>query len=217
MAYQALFVNFLVQSGLLWFSLPKADSYITSCQPRDGSSGSVTSVILSVKRFQNVSVNFRRDKPRPLSTVHHTIPNDGKMHFFDYNLKAKFHGKELCVSTVKETVANEKGSRETRQYSCERVCLGLGDRVNLVTNSSSGGRLWPGRGCCVFRRDTFLQLRLMTAGPRCAKCQGRMCLQDRVTTAQCLPGDKCFAITLKEQSGSPETNSRWVESLNFDC
>ena len=153
MIYQALLVNFLVQSGLLWFSLPKADSYVISCQLRDGSSGSVTSVILSVKRFQNVSVNFRRDKPPLLSTVHRTIPNDGKMHFFDYNLMAKFHGRDLCVSTVKETVANEKGFRETRQFSCERVCLGLGDRVNLVTNSSSGGRLWPGRGCCVFRRD----------------------------------------------------------------
>lgn len=206
--YQALFVNFLVQCGLLWFSLPEANSNIISCQPRDGSSGSVTSAILSVKRFQNISVNFRRDKPHLLSTVHHTIPNDGKMHFFDYNLKAKFHGRDLCVSTVKETVVNEKGSGEIRQYSCERVCLGLGVRVNLVTNSSSGGRLWPGRGCCVWRRNTFLQLSLMTAGPRCVKCQGRMCLQDRVTATQCPPGDKCFAITLNKQSGSAGTNSR---------
>lgn len=208
LGYQALFVYLLVQCGLLWFFLPTADSYVISCQPRDGSSGSVTSVILNVKRFQNISVNFHRDKPRLLSAVHHTIPNDGKMHFFDYNLKAKFHGRDLCVSTVKETVVNEKGSGENKQYSCERVCLGLGDRVNLVTNSSSGGRLWPGRGCCVWRRDTFLQLSLMTAGPRCVKCQGRMCLQDRVTTTQCPPGDKCVAITLNKQSSSAGTNSR---------
>jgi len=207
MAYQSLFVNFLVQCGLLGFCFPTADSYIIPCQPRDGSSGSVTSVILSVKRFQNISVNFRRSKPRLLSAVHHTIPNDGKIHFFDYKLKAKFRGRDLCVSTEKETVVNEKGSGETRQYSCERVCLGLGDRVNLVTNSSSGGRLWPGRGCCVWRRDTFLQLSLMTAGPRCLKCQGRMCLQDRVTTTQCTPGDRCFAITLNKEGGSAGTNS----------
>jgi len=208
MACQSLLVSFLVQCGLLWFCFPTADSNAIPCHPRDGSSGSVTSVILSVKRFQNISVNFLRNKPRLMSIVHHTIPNDGKMHFFDYNLKAKFHGKDLCVSTMKEKVVNEKGSGEIRQYSCERVCLGLGDRVNLVTNSSSGGRLWPGRGCCVWRRDTFLQLSLMTKGPRCLKCQGRMCLQDRVTTTQCPPGDKCIAVTLNKESGSTGTNSR---------
>ncbi|KAL9965389.1 hypothetical protein ACROYT_G029184 [Oculina patagonica] len=129
------------------------------------------------------------------------------MHFFDYNVKAKFHGRELCVSTVKETVLNEKGAGENRQYSCERVCLGVGDRVNLVTNSSSGGRLWPGKGCCVWRRDTYLQLSLMTEGPRCLKCQGRGCLQDHVTSTQCPPGDKCFAITLNKQYSAAGTNS----------
>ena len=205
--YQAL-VIFLLQCGLLWFCLPTVNGHAISCQPRDGSSGSVTSVILSVKRFQNISVNFRRNKPRLLSAVHHTIPNDGKMHFFDHNLKAKFHGKELCLSTVKETVVNEKGASENRRYSCEHTCFGLGDSVKLVTNSSSGGRLWPGRACCVWRRDTYLQLSLMTAGPRCVKCQGRMCLQDHVTTTQCSPGDKCFAITLKKQHNTAGTNSR---------
>ena len=206
--YQSLVLNLLVQSGLLWLSLPTVDSHFIPCQPRDGSSGSVTTVILNVKRFQNISVNFRRNKPRLLSTVRHTIPNDGKMHFFDYNLKAKFHGQELCVSTVKETVVNEKEAGENKQYSCERVCLSLGDHVNLVTNSSSGGRLWPGRGCCVWRRDTYLQLSLMTEGPRCVKCQGRMCLQDQVTTTQCSPGDKCFAITLNKQRITAGTNAR---------
>ena len=209
LGYQSLVINLLVQGGLLWFSLPTVDSHFIPCQPRDGSSGSVTTVILNVKRFQNISVNFRRNKPRLLSTVRHTILNDGKMHFFDYNLKAKFHGRELCVSTVKETVVNEKGAGENKQYSCERVCLSLGDHVNLVTNSSSGGRLWPGRGCCVWRRDTYLKLSLTTEGPRCIKCQGRMCLQDHVTTTQCPPGDKCFAITLnKQRSTGAGTNAR---------
>ncbi|KAJ7333039.1 hypothetical protein OS493_018208 [Desmophyllum pertusum] len=211
LGYQAVVINLLVQSGFIWFCLPTANSHLISCQPRDGSrdgsSGSVTSVILRVQRFVNISVNFRRDKPRLLSTVHHTIPNDGKMHFFDNNLKAKIYGRELCLSVVKETVLNEKGAGESKQYSCERVCLGLGNRVNLVTSSSSGGRLWPGRGCCVWKREKFLQLSLMTAGPRCVKCQGRMCLQDHVTTTQCPPGDKCFAITLNKQRSAPGTNS----------
>ncbi len=210
LGYQMLVVNLFIQVALLWFYLPTVNTRVISCQPRDGTSGSVTSVILRVKRFQNISVNFRRYKPRLLSTVHHNISNDGKMHFFDYNVKAKFHGRELCVSTVKETVLDEKGAGENRQYSCERVCLSVGDRVNLVTNSSSGGRLWPGKGCCVSRRDTYLQLSLMTEGPRCLKCQGRRCLQDHVTTTQCPPGDKCFAITLNKQYSAAGTNSRWV-------
>ena len=206
--YQALAVLLLVQGGLLWFYLPIVNGHVISCQPRDGSSGSVTSVILSVKRFQNISANFRRNKPRLLSTVQHTILNNEKMQFFDYNLKAKFYGKELCLSTVKETVVNEKGASENRQYSCEQRCFGLEDSVKLVTKSSSGGRLWPGSACCVWRRDTYLQLSLMTAGPRCVKCQGRMCLQDHVTTTQCPPGDRCFAVTLKKQHFTAGTNSR---------
>lgn len=206
--YQAIVLNLLIRGGFLWFSLHTVNCHVIPCQPRDGSTGSVTSVILRVRRFVNISVNFHRDRPLLLSTVQYTIPNDGKMHFFDSNLKVKFQGQEVCVSTIKETVVDEKGASESKQYSCEHVCFGLGSRVNLVTNSSSGGLLWPGRMCCVRRQETFLQLNVMTAGPRCFKCRGRRCLQDHVTTTQCPPGDKCFAITLKKPESTARTNSR---------
>lgn len=179
-----------------------------SCNPRNGLTGSANSVVIRVQRFVDISINFRRDKPRLLSTVHHTIANDGKMHFFGNNLKAKFYGREICLSAVKETVLNEKGADERRLYSCKQVCLEVGTQLSLVTNSSSGGRVWPGKECCVWSRETFFQLTLMAAGPRCLNCQGRECLQGHVTTKQCSPGDKCFAITLNQQRRTAETNSR---------
>lgn len=207
---RSVLLNVLVIHGvLLWFSLQMVSCRVISCQLRDGSTGGMTSVILRVRRFVNESVNFRRDSPRPLSKpFYHTIPNDGKVHLFNSNLKVKFHGKDVCVSTIKEIVVDEKGANEYKKYSCERVCFGLGDRVNLVTNSSSGGRLWHGKMCCVRKREIYLQLDVMTAGPKCLTCQRRMCQRDHMTIKQCPPGDKCLAITLNKPESAAETNSR---------
>ena len=207
---RSVLLNVLVVHGvLLWFSLHTVSCRVIPCQPRDGSTGGITSVILRVRRFVNESVNFRRDPPRPLSKpFYHTIPSDGKVHHFNSNLKVTFLGKDICVSTIKETVVDEKGANENKQYSCERVCFGLGERVNLVTNSSSGGRLWRKRMCCVRKQEIYLQLDAMTAGPKCLTCQGRMCHRDLVTIKRCPPGDKCLAITLKKTESAVKTNSR---------
>ena len=206
-------INCLVQSVVLLCCLRWANSNplsrSLSCNPRDGLTGPVGSIVIRVKRFVDVSINFRRDKPRLLSTIHHTMANDGKTYFFGNHLKAKFHGREVCFSAVKETVLNEKGAAERRLYSCEQVCLEAGNEQNLVTNSSAGGRVWPGKGCCVWNKETFFQLTVMAVGPQCVKCQGRECLKEQMTTKQCPPGDKCVAVTLNQQSNKKaRTNSR---------
>lgn len=84
-------------------------------------------MILRVRRFVNESVNFRRDSPRPLSKpFYHTIPNDGKVHLFNSNLKVKFHGKDVCVSTIKETVVDEKELTRTKNTRANAFVLVLG-------------------------------------------------------------------------------------------
>ena len=203
-----LFLLRTVLCSCLSPAISKPLSLSSSCNPRDGLIGSMDSVVVRVERFDDTSINFRRDKPRLLSTVHRTISIDGKMHFLDYNLKAKFRGQEMCVSAVKETVLNEKGADEKRLYSCEQVCLAIDTERNLVTNSSSGGRVWPGKRCCVWNRKRYFQLTLMTAGPKCLSCQGRDCLEDHVTTKQCSPGAKCLAVTLNQKQSVAGTNSR---------
>ena len=208
-----LFLLRTVLCSCLSPAISKPLSLSSSCNPRDGLIGSMDSVVVRVERFDDLSINFRRDKPRLLSTVHRTISNDGKMYFLDYNLKAKFRGREMCVSAVKETVLNEKGADENRLYSCEQVCLAIGTERNLVTNSSSGGRVWPRKQwrqqlCCVWKRKRYFKLTLMTAGPKCLSCQGRECLADHMTTKQCSPGDKCFAVTLNQKLSVAGTNSR---------
>ena len=118
-----------------------------SCNPRDGLTGSARSVVIRVQRFDHLSVNFERDEPLLLSTVHHTIENHGKIYFFGKNLKAKFYGQEVCFSAVKQTISDEKGADESKTYSCEQVCLKVGTDERLITNSSSGGRVYPEKNC----------------------------------------------------------------------
>ena len=210
--HRVFLVTFFLQSAVLWSCLSPAISnplsLSSSCNPRESMISSVDSVVVRVERFDDTSINFRRDKPRLLSTVHRTIPNDGKMYFLDHNLKAKFRGREMCVSTVKETVLNQKGADEKRVYSCEKLCLAIGTQQNLVTNSSSGGRVWPGKRCCVWSRARYFKLTLMTVGPKCVSCQGRECLEEGVTIKQCSPGDKCVAVTLNQKQSVTGTNFR---------
>lgn len=205
-------LNLFVQSLVLCccYSLVKCNplSRSSTCNPRDGLTGTVETVVVRVERFDDTSVNFRKDKPRVLSTVHRTISNDGKLHFLDHNLKAKFHGREICLSAVKETIKNEKGADERRQYSCEQVCLEVGAKSSLVTNSSSGGRVFPGKTCCVWNKQRYFQLTLMNTGPKCLSCQGRECLNEQLLTKRCSPGDKCVAVTLNQKQNTTETNSR---------
>ena len=179
-----------------------------SCNPHDGLKGSLRSVVIRVQRFDHLSVNFERNEPRLLSTVHHTIPNGGKIYFFGKNLKARFFGQQVCFSAVKQTISDEKGADESKTYSCEQVCLKVGTDERLVTNSSSGGRVYPGQNCCVWTREVYYQLTLISTGPRCLQCQGRECLKEHITTKQCPPGDKCFAVTLNQQDNYAGTNSR---------
>ena len=179
-----------------------------SCNPRDGLTGSARSVVIRVQRFDLYLANFERDEPRLLSTVQHTIPNDGKIYFLGKNLKAKFYGQEVCFSAVKQTISDEKGADESKTYSCEQACLKVGTDQRLVTNSSSGGRVYPGKNCCVWTREVYYHLALMSTGPRCLQCQGRKCLEEHITTKQCPPGDKCFAVTLNQRDNNAGTNSR---------
>ncbi|XP_068732538.1 uncharacterized protein [Montipora capricornis] len=212
--YRVVIHNLLVHSLLLWYcngpvnSNPLPNSI--TCNPRDGKIGTSESIIVRVERFDDTSVNFRRDKPRLLSTVHRTISNDGKVYYLDFNLKAKFHGSEVCLSTLKETIVNEKGADERRLYTCEHVCLQVGNDGSLVTNSSSGGRVWPGKRCCVWSRNRYFKLTPLNEGPKCLSCLGRECLKKNIKTKQCGPGDKCVAITLKEKQNRTGKNSSIV-------
>lgn len=204
--------NLFAQCLSLWFcSGPVKGNPLSSslsCNPRDGKIGTAESIIVRIDRFDDTSVNFRRDKPRLLSTLHRTISNDGKIYFLDFNLKAKFHGREVCLSTLKETILNHKGADERKIYSCEHVCLEVGNAGSLVTNSSSGGKLWSGKGCCVWNRNRFYKLAPMNEGPKCLSCLGSKCLRENGTTKQCRPGDKCVAISLKQKQNKTKKNSR---------
>ena len=208
------FIYNLFAQSLLWFcnipvnSNPLPNSL--SCNPRDGKIGTAESIIVRVDRFDDTSVNFRRREPRRLSTLHRTISKDGKIHFLDFNLKAKFHGREVCLSTLKETIVNHKGADERKIYTCEHVCLEVGNEGSLVTNSSSGGKLWPGKRCCVWNKNRFYKLAPMNEGPKCLSCLGSECLEENVRTKQCRPGDKCVAISLKQKQNKTTKNSRWV-------
>ncbi|XP_044180657.1 uncharacterized protein LOC114969902 [Acropora millepora] len=206
--------NLFAQSLSLWFCIGPVKSNplpsSLSCNPRDGKIGTAESIIVQIDRFDDTSVNFRRDKPRLLSTLHRTISNNGKIYFLDFNLKAKFHGREVCLSTLKETILNQKGADERKIYTCEHVCLEVGNAGSLVTNSSSGGKLWPGKRCCVWNRNRFYMLATMNEGPKCLSCLGSKCLKENGTTKQCRPGDKCVAISLKQKQNKTKKNSSVV-------
>ena len=179
-----------------------------SCNPRDGLTGSANSVTIRIQHFKGASVNFQRDKPLLLTVAHHKISNDGQIYPLAKNLKAKFHGREVCFSALKETILDVKGAEETKLYSCEQVCLEVGHVRKLVTNSSSGGRLHPGTGCCVWTLERYLQLAAIENGPRCLQCKGRECLNDKMTTRQCSPGDRCLTVTLDKKNNTVGANSR---------
>ena len=205
LGYQPSFSKRLFRYGLIFLVLSCGYSEVSSCHPPRGMVGTASSVVMQVKRHVNVSINFRH-KTQLLSSSFYTLPNDGKSHSLGNNLRAKFYGKEVCLSTTKMTVINERGANQRRHVSCERFCFDLGRRVMLVTNYSSGGRIWPGQRnvCCIWNREIYLELSLSLVGPHCATCEGTACLKSNATTKKCSPGDKCFALTLEADSKKME-------------
>ena len=99
-----------------------------SCNPRGGLTGSANSVTIRIQHFKGASVNFQRDKPLLLIVVHHKISNDGQIYPLAKNLKAKFHGREVCFSALKETILDAKGADcffcQFRLHSATTATLG---------------------------------------------------------------------------------------------
>lgn len=119
--------------------------------------GGMIFVIFCVRCFVNEFVNFCCDSLWLfLKLFYYIIFNDGKVYFFNSNLKVKFYGKDVCVFMIKEIVVDEKGVNENKKYLCECVCFGFGDCVNLVINFFFGGCLWYGKMCCVWKWEIYL-------------------------------------------------------------